>query len=141
MARTTVAAGLLYDRLQGSVNYVNPAPKPQFGWTSANMLGKNNAPGNALHASPDGTPFPESDCACLPSLQNGNELREHEDVFVRNGCSIFAGCVTARRLLRGLAKTVGLVVGFRDDTYRREADRAVRESEQRFALSRTPLPL
>jgi PAS domain S-box-containing protein len=39
------------------------------------------------------------------------------------------------------AQTVGIVVGFRDDTQRREAERVVRESEARFRLVANAAPV
>ena len=68
------------------------------------------------------------------------ELREHEDVFIRKDGSFFPVVYSASPL-RTDGKIVGIVVGFRDDTYRRQADRAVRESEERFRLVADTAPV
>ena len=57
-------------------------------------------------------------------LENGNEIREHQDAFIRKDGSIFPAVFSASPL-KYSGKTVGIVVGFRDDTKRREAEMAL----------------
>jgi PAS domain S-box-containing protein len=139
LAMNNVAAGLYTLDLQGLVTYVNPAAESMFGWTNAELLGrKMHDVTHYLH--PDGTPFPASDCPGLRILQEGIEVREREDVFIRKDGSFFPVVFSASPLKRD-NKTVGIVVGFRDDTMRRRAEHAMRESEERFRLVANTAPV
>jgi PAS domain S-box-containing protein len=89
---------------------------------------------------PDGTPFPASECLGLQILQKGIELREHEDVFIRKDGSFFPVVFSASPLKKD-GETIGIVFGFRDDTQRRRAEQAVRESEERFRLVANTAPV
>jgi PAS domain S-box-containing protein len=139
LAMNNVASGLYTLDLQGLVTYVNPAAETIFGWTNAELLGKKMH--DVTHYKhPDGTPFPASECPGLQVLQKGAELREHEDMFIRKDGSFFPVVYSASPL-KEHARTVGIVVGFRDDTQRREAERIVRECEERFRLVANAAPV
>jgi PAS domain S-box-containing protein len=138
-AMNNVASGLFTLDRDGMVTYVNPATEAMFGWKNVELLGKK------LHdvkhyKHPDGTPFPASECPTLQIPKTGIELREYEDTFIRKDGSFFPVVYSASPLTRDGA-TVGIVVGFRDDTLRREAERAIRENEERFRLIANTAPV
>jgi len=87
-AMNNMAEGLYIVDPQGLMTYLNPAAEAIFGWSSAELLGKK------LHdithyKHPDGTPFPASECPALQAFQQGVELRDQEDVFIRKDGSFF----------------------------------------------------
>jgi PAS domain S-box-containing protein len=127
LAMNTIAAGVYTLDLDGLVTYVNPAAEALLGWTNADLLGKRMHD-VAHYRYPDGNPFPASECPVLQVLQKGIELRENEDVFIRKDGRFFPVVFSASPLKKD-GTTVGIVVGFRDDTPRRDAERAVRERE------------
>ncbi len=139
LAMNNVASGVYTLDLNGLVTYVNPAAEAMFGWTNTELLGRKMH--DVTHYKhPDGSPFPASDCPGLQILQKGVELREFEDTFIRKD-GRFLPVVYSASPLKTEGKTVGIVVGFRDDTLRREAERAVRESEERFRLVANAAPV
>jgi PAS domain S-box-containing protein len=139
LAMSNVAAGVYTLNLEGLVTYVNPAAEAMFGWTMAELLGKKMH--DVTHYKhPDGSPYPASHCPGLQVLQQGMELREHADTFIRKDGRFFPVVYTASPLKRD-GTIVGVVVGFRDDSERRDAERAVRESEERFRLIANTAPV
>jgi PAS domain S-box-containing protein len=139
LAMSNVASGVYTLDPNGLVTYVNPAAETMLGWTSAELLGRQMH--DATHYKhPDGSPFPASECPGLQVVQNSIERREQEDTFIRKDGS-FLPVVYSASPLRTEGRTVGIVVGFRDDTLRRESERAVRESEERFRLLANTAPV
>jgi PAS domain S-box-containing protein len=129
-AMTSMAEGLYTVDVQGLVTAINPAACAMFGWTSDELLGKKmHDMTHYLH--PDGTSFPASGCPGLQVLEKGEELREHADIFIRKGGTLFPVVMSASPLRAG-DKITGVVVVFRDDTQRREAEEQLRESERLY---------
>lgn len=139
LAMNNIASGVYTLDLQGLVTYLNPAAEALFGWASAELLGKKMCD-ITQHKHPDDTPSTECECPGLQVLQDGIELHEREDMFIRKDGSFFPVVYSASPLKKG-DETLGVVVGFRDDTLRREAERAIRESEERFRLVADTAPV
>jgi PAS domain S-box-containing protein len=94
-----------------------------FGWTAEELLGKKMH--DVTHYKhPDGTPYPADECPGLQVLNKGIALREHEDFFIRKDGSVFPAAVSATPLIVD-GQSRGIVVSFRDDTKRREAELAL----------------
>lgn len=128
-----LAEGLYTVDSQGLVTFINPAAEKMFGWKTDELMGKKMHD-FTHYKHPDGSPFPASECATLQVFHKGIELREHEDIFIRKDGSFFPVVFSASPLVNDKA-TVGVVVAFRDDTERREADseRTAAEKELRRA--------
>lgn len=131
-AMNSMAEGLYTLDADGLVTYINPSAEAILGWTCAELLGKKIH--DIVHYKyPDGTPFPASDCPGLRVLQEGIELREHEDVFIRKDGSVFPVVLSSSPLKIGDAIT-GVVVCFRDDIKRRQTEEALRRAATQFQL-------
>ena len=122
----TMAEGLYTVDTHGLLTYINPSAEKMFGWTRAEFLGKKMH--DITHYKhPDGTPFPASDCPSLRVLQEEVELRDHPDAFIRKDGSFFPVIFSAAPL-REDGKAIGIVVGFRDDTQRQQAEEEMKQS-------------
>jgi PAS domain S-box-containing protein len=127
LAMSTVASGVYTLDLDGMITYVNPAAEAMVGWTIAELLGRKMH--DVVHSKrPDGTQYPASECPVMQAVQTGIERREHEDTFIRKDGRFFPVVFSASPLKKD-GTIVGIVVGFRDDTLRRDAERALRERE------------
>jgi PAS domain S-box-containing protein len=124
-AVNSTAEGIYTVDAQGRVTYINSAAETMFGWTSAELLGKKMH--DVTHYKhPDGTPFPASECPGLRVLDKGIQLRDHKDVFIRKDGTFFP-VVFSSSPLKSEGRPVGVVVCFRDDSTRRQAEEALRQ--------------
>lgn len=126
----TMAEGLYTLDTQGLVTSVNAAAEAMFGWSSAELIGKNMHD-LAHHKRPDGSAFPAGECPIFQVLQRGVPLREHEDVFIRRDGSFMPVVLSVWPLLDN-GSIAGVVIGIRDDSEQRRSRSALRESERRL---------
>ena len=124
--------GLYTLDINAAVTYVNPTAERILGFTSAELIGRKVH--DILHYQhPDGTPFPFEECAALQVLRQGKIVVNQEDVFIRKGGQFFPVVYSSSpMLLEG--RPIGLVVVFRDVTVQKQAQDALRESEEKFRM-------
>jgi PAS domain S-box-containing protein len=127
-AMTNIAEGLVMLDAQGRITYMNPAAETLFGWSSTELLGQDIHE-KTHYQRPDGSPYAAIDCSLLRVLRGGAAVREQEDFFIRKDGS-FLPVVFSASPVKTEGATGGLVVCFRDDTKRRQAEEALRQSER-----------
>lgn len=124
------AEGIFGCDLQGTCLFCNPAAVRLLGYSETRDLLGQNMHTLAHHARKDGTPFPFEDCPIYTGLHENRGIHVDDDVFWKKDGTSFPVEYWSHPLVRE-GKTVGTVVTFLDITERREAEDALRRSEQR----------
>lgn len=133
---TSVLADGVYvlDR-EGLVTFANLETERLLGWTAAELLGRNGH--ETFHYKrPDGTPITSEACPVHQTIHTGQTYRSPDDWLVRKDGSILPVSIVSSPILRDGVVT-GSVAAFHDITSRLEAERSLRESEERFRLIST----
>ena len=106
-----LAEGLYTLDIDGRVTYVNPSAEKMFGWTSAELLGKNMH--EVTHYKhPDGAPFPANDCPLLQVLQKRNRASRARRHFYPQGRQFLPGGLQRFADEDWMAKPMGSLLVF-----------------------------
>lgn len=138
-AMSNMAEGLYTLDENGCLTSMNAAAEAMFGWSTAELLGKNMHEA-VHHKRLDGSPNPAADCPCLEVLRGGPVIREREDYFIRKD-GTFMPVVYSSSPLRRDGKIAGVVIGFRDDSEQRQVRSALQQSERQLRETLDALPV
>ncbi|WP_052128775.1 EAL domain-containing protein [Neosynechococcus sphagnicola] len=126
----SVGEGIYGLDLQGHATFVNPAAARMTGWEAAELIGQS-IPG-ILHQSMSEEILSSWQDAIVG--ETAGDLSPVEGVFWRkDGSSFWVEYI--RKPIREQGELVGMVVTFQDITERKQAEEALKESEERYALA------
>jgi PAS domain S-box-containing protein len=137
IAQNSTSALAMIDE-RGYCTYANRAMLEMTGFT-AEELGSRPLHDLIHHTYPDGRPFPIEECPIDRALPENHAVRAHEDLFFRKDGSSFPVLCAASPVVRD-GRPVSTVVEIRDVTAEKEAEVALRESEQRFRMMADTAP-
>jgi len=126
----SAAEGIFGCDSHGTCLFCNDAAAQLLGYDAPEELLGQNMHAVEHHTRKDGTPFPLDDCPIYKGFLENRGVHIDDDIFWRKDGSSFAVEYWSHPLIRE-GKTVGAVVTFLDVTERRNAEEALRKSEQR----------
>jgi formate hydrogenlyase transcriptional activator len=115
----------------GTCLFSNPAAARILGYDSpAELIGKNM---HALehHTRKDGTPYPIEECPIYIGFQKNENVHRDDEVYWRKDGTSFSVEYWSHIVVRD-GKTLGAVITFIDITERKQAEEALRKSEERW---------
>lgn len=114
----------------GLATFVNPTAARLLGYEPDEMTGRSMH--EVLHHSkPDGRPYPAEQCPIYAALRDGQVHRVASDVFWRKDQTNIPVEYVSTPIVEEDAVT-GAVVVFRDISERRQAERLLKDSQERF---------
>ena len=126
----SAAEGIFGCDSDGICLFCNTAAAQLIGYDAPEQLLGQNMHDLQHHTRKDGTPFPIDDCPIFKGFLENRGVHVDDDVFWRKDGSSFSVEYWSHPLVRE-GKTVGAVVTFLDVTERKNAEEALRKSEQR----------
>lgn len=113
--------------IHGKHKFMNPSAAQMLGYTVDELIGINSH--SACHyKKADGRPYPEEDCPIHAAYKDGKIHHVTDEVFWRKDGTSFPVEYTSTPI-REDGKISGAVVTFRDITKRRQAEKALLDSE------------
>jgi len=125
----SAAEGIFGCDPEGTCLFCNPAAVRLLGYDDpSELLGKNM---HALdhHTRANGQPYPIEECPIYIGLQNGQGVHRDDEVYWRKDGTCFPVEFWSHPAVRK-SRTIGAVVTFVDITERKQAEEALRKSEQ-----------
>ena len=118
---------------EGLCTFANPAALEMLGYTQDEIVGQN-VHGLIHHSHADGSPYPASGCPMSKAYTQGETGTISDEMLWRKDGTGFLVEYTATPISQD-GKITGAVITFGDITERKRAEEALRESEERFALT------
>jgi two-component system cell cycle sensor histidine kinase/response regulator CckA len=115
----------------GCLVFMNPEAERLLGWQESELLGQNVHKIFHQHR-PDPGLLPRDECPILQILKSGEAYRTEDDFFSRKDGDLFPVSYVATPL-RENEEIIGAVTAFQDVSERKQAEEALRESQQRLA--------
>ena len=116
---------------EGTCLFSNPSAARMLGYDDpAELLGKNM---HALehHTRKDGTPYPLEECPIYIGFQKGESVHRDDEVYWRRDGTSFPVEYWSHPVVRE-GRTLAAVITFIDITERKQAEEALRKSEERW---------
>ncbi|HTE19877.1 MAG TPA: PAS domain S-box protein, partial [Armatimonadota bacterium] len=135
LARTiadNATAALFMMDTRGRCTYMNAAAEAMIGYRLEEIrdLPLHDA---IHHHHPDGRPYPLAECPIDRALPEKNQVRRHEDVFIRKDGAYFPVLCAAEPIIRD-GVPVGTVIEVRDVTEEKRAEAERKQAEESLKL-------
>jgi len=128
-----VGDGIFGVDLNGKVTFVNPVAGRLLGYDPDELIGQI-VHEKIHHSHSDGSPYPVETCPMSKSYTHGTTETISDEMLWRKDGSGLSVEYTATPIKKGETIT-GAVIAFRDITQRIEAERAIKDSEDRLTLA------
>ena len=127
---SSAGEGIFGVNLKGEVIFINEAACAMVGFSSEELMGKG-VHEIIHHSRPDGSFYPVEECPMRHAFAEGLSSRIDDEVLWRKDGTSFPVEYSAMPVYRGEEK-IGAVISFQDVTERKQAEEALRRSEERF---------
>jgi two-component system sensor histidine kinase/response regulator len=127
----TVLEGIYGLDTEGAIQFINPAGAALFGYSVEELQSHPDTHALFHHTRADGNPYPLSECPIYASLKSGKSCCVETEVFWKKDGASFPVEYTANPIHED-GQITGVVVTFKDITQRKQLEKQLHESGQRF---------